>query len=194
MERRTGPVVAVRPMPAALGAAVLLGFFGGLVVAGVVVGIGVPVGPALGAWWNLVFAGLWLAAGAALAGLSWRAASLRFEPDRFVITRPTGWRRRIPWEHVRSVEVATSTDEDGDVTARWLTLVVLRHPDLPVPEMPTVFGEYRMWRRQHFRTVRLGVPLAGKPVDARNRFGRMRHHTRRIVLQELESRGFTVPD
>jgi len=46
---------------------------------------------------------------------------------------------------------------------------------------------------QHFRTIRLGVPLAGRPVDARNRFGRMRYRTRRLVLQELESRGFTVP-
>ncbi|HEY3607300.1 MAG TPA: hypothetical protein VGL06_07350 [Pseudonocardiaceae bacterium] len=195
MERRTGPVVAVRPMPDALTAAVLLGLFGGLVLAGVIVGIGVPVGPALGAWWNLVFAGLWLGGGAVLGALSWRATCLRFEPDHFVITRPTGLRGRIPWEHVRSLEVSTSTNEDGDVMTRWLTLRVLRHPDVPVPEMPSTLGEFRIWRRQNFRIVRLGVALPGaEPVDAHNRFGRMRLRTRLVVLHELESRGFTLPD
>lgn len=194
MERRTDSTVAVRPMPDALAAGIVLGFFGGLVLAGVVVGIGVPVGPPLGAWWKLVFAALWLGGGAVLAALSWRATSLRFEPDQFVITRPTGWRRRIPWEHVRSVNAVTSTNEDGDVTGRWLTLTVLRHPEVPVPEMPMVFGDFVAWQRQHFRTVRLGVRLADKAVDARNRFGRMRQRTRGSVRQELESRGFEVPD
>jgi hypothetical protein len=194
MERRTGPAVAVRPMPDALIAAVLLGFFGGLVLAGLVVGIGVPVGPALGAWWNLVFAGMWLGGGAVLATLCWRATLLRFESDHFVITRPTGWRRRIPWEHVRSLEESPSANEDGDVLTRWLTLLVLRHPGVPVPEMPSVLGEFRIWRRRNFRIVRLGVALPAKPVDAHNRFGRMRLRTRLLVLHELESRGFRLPD
>jgi hypothetical protein len=192
MERRADRGVVVRPMPGALVAGTVLGFFGGLVLAGLVVGIGVPVGPALGDWWNLVFAGVWLGGSALLAALSWRITTLRFEADQFVVTRPTGWRRRIPWEHVQSVRAENSTNEDGDVTMGWLTLEVLRNPDVPVPDMPTVIGEFRTWQRQHFRTVRLGVPLPAKQVDARGRFARMRLRTRQQVLQELESRGLTL--
>jgi hypothetical protein len=184
MERRTDPGVVVRPMPDALVAGAVLGFFGGLALAGLVAGIGVP---ALG-----VFAGVWLGGGALLTTLSWRITTLRFEADHIVITRPTGWRRRIPWEHVQSVRAENTTNEDGDVTIRWLTLEVLRKPDVPVPDMPTVIGEFRTWQRQHFRTVRLGVALPAKPVDARGRLARTRLRTRQQVLQELESRGLTL--
>jgi hypothetical protein len=183
-------------MPGALGAGVLLGFFSGLVLAGVLVGIGVPFGPALGTAWNLVFAAIWLGGGAVLAALSWRVTSLRFEADQLVITRPTGRRRRIPWEHVHSVQAHTSTDEDGDVRARWLSLTVRRNPDVPVPPLPDplTLGAFREWHRAYLRDVPLGVSLARRPVDARTRFGRLRHQTRQVVYRELTARGFEVPD
>jgi hypothetical protein len=181
-------------MPSALIGGGILGFLGGLVLAGLVVGIGVPVGPALGAWWNLVFVAVWLGGGALLGALSWRGTGLRFEDDHIVVARPTGLRGRIAWQHVESVNVDTSTNEDGDVIARWLTLTVLRHPELPVPPMPAVFGEFRVWRREYFRTVRLGVPLPVKAKDARGRFSRQHLRTRRIVREELTARGFDVPE
>lgn len=188
------PPRTVHPMPGALLAGGILGFLGGLALAGIVVGVGVPLGPPLGGWWNLVFAGVWLGGGALLAALSWRANTLRFEPDHLVITRATGLRRRIPWAHVHGIGTGSSFDEDGDVVSRWLTVQVLRHPERPLPPSPSTLGEFRVWRREYIRSFSLNVPLAVKPVDSASRRGRTRYRTRRIVTGELESRGFRIPE
>lgn len=181
-------------MPDAAIAGGILGCAAGLAIAGVVVGVGVPYGPALGAWWNLVFVAVWLLGGGALATWSWKSTGMRFEQDRLVIRRPTGIRKTIPWDHIQSVAISTSTDEDDKVVARWLTLKILRHPDRPVPDMPTVFGPWREWNKEHFRTVRTGVALPKTPKDARNKFGEQRLRTRRAVIAELEARGFEVAE
>jgi hypothetical protein len=193
VDRRPGNRVTIRQMPAAIFSGAILGVLAGVALAGLVVGIGVPLGPPLDKAWNLVFALVWLVGGAAIGTLSWWGRRLRFEPDELVITRPTGRRRHIRWEHVESVGIATAKNEDGDLVQRWLTVTVLRHPETPVPPTPTVLGEFRAWRKQHFRTVRLGVAMPVKATDAHSKFTFMALKVRTEVLRELELRGFQLP-
>jgi hypothetical protein len=182
-------------MPDALLAGIVLGCLGGLVPAAVVIlVIGLPLWSLLGDWWNGVYVAVWLVGWVVLATLSWRTTGLSFGSDHLIVTRPTGMRRRIPWGSVHSFDVATSTDDDGDVVARWLILLVRRDPDEDVPPAPTTLAEVLRWRRRYFRQIRLGVPLPVTPKDATTRSRRMNRATRDAVTHELTARGFAVPD
>ena len=83
-ETGSGPhdPVTIRPMPDALGAAGVHGFFGGFILASTM--LVVPTGP----WWAVILAffAVWFGLGSAIALLSWNLTALRFETDKLVIT------------------------------------------------------------------------------------------------------------
>lgn len=172
MERRARPTVTIRPPGAPLAAGIVGGCYG-LVASGVIVGSAAAIGPSLGGWWALVFLLVWLAGGAALGLLLRRVTYLRFEPDRLVVARPTGVRKIIPWEHVQHVRATFEVNDNVDVRSRWLALGVRRDHDTHV--------------------VRLGVRMPDPGVDAHPSKGLRRLRCYQAVVDELEARGFRIP-
>jgi hypothetical protein len=90
--------------------------------------------------------------GAVVAVTFWLRTSIRFTADHLAFTMLL-WPRRIPWALVDSVTMQNNDDSDADpekVTHRRVLIRYRRDPGSPLPSVPTVFGEYRIWARTHF--------------------------------------------
>jgi hypothetical protein len=96
-------------------------------------------------------------AGAAVAVTSWLRTSIQFTADDLAFTMLL-WPRRILWADVRRVTLQDNYDTDADpeeVTHRRVLIRYRRDPGSPVPPVPSVFGEFRIWERTHFRLMSL---------------------------------------
>jgi hypothetical protein len=144
-----------------------------------------------------------LLVGAVLAVASWLRTSIQFTASDLAVTMLL-WPRRIPWAHVDSVTLQDNYDSDtGDVTYRRVLIRYRRDPGSPLPPMPTVFGEYRIWARTHFRQVSLplffpvsagqSTPGAG-PRKPRTWIGRRADRQREIIREEFAVRGYPLPE
>jgi hypothetical protein len=107
---------------------------------------------------------------------------------------------------VRSVTLQDNYDSDADpeeVTHRRVLVRYRRDPGSPLPPMPTVFGEYRIWARTHFRQVSLPlffrapaddlIPGAGLR-QPRTWIGRRADRQREIIREEFAARGYPLPE
>jgi hypothetical protein len=167
----------------------IMGFITGMVLLLICRLLGAPTGVLVAA----------LLVGAVVAVTSWLRTSIQFTVDDLAFTMLL-WPRRIPWAHVNSVTLQDNYDSDtGDVTHRRVLIRYRRDPGSPLPPMPTVFGEYRIWARTHFRPVSLPlffrVP-AGEltpgavPRQPRTWIGRRADHQRDIIREEFAARGW----
>jgi hypothetical protein len=131
----------------------------------------------LTAWVLLLICGLLgvltavLVMAAALAGVvvavtSWLRTSIQFTADHLAFTMLL-WPRRIPWASVYRVTMQDNYDSDADpeeVTHRRVLIRYRRDPGSPLPPVPDVFGEYRIWARTHFR--QMSLPLFFRVPEA----------------------------
>lgn len=144
-------------------------------------------------------------AGAAVAVTSWLRTSIQFTADDLAFTMLL-WPRRIPWADVRRVTLQDSYDSDADpeeVTHRRVLIRYRRDPGSPVPPVPTVFGEFRIWERTGFRMMSLPlffrVPedqftSAGGPRRPLTWIGRRSDRQREIIREEFAARGHPLPE
>jgi hypothetical protein len=170
-----------------------MGFITGMVLLVICASLGAPAGVLTAA----------LLVGAVVAVASWLRTSIQFTTDDLTVTMLL-WPRRIPWSHVDSVSLQDNYDSDtGDVTHRRVLIRYRRDPGSPLPPMPTVFGEYRIWARTHFRPVSLPLffrvpadqltPGAG-PRQPRTWIGRRAGHQRKTIREEFAARGYPLPE
>lgn len=109
-------------------------------------------------------------------------------------------RRSVPWATIRSITFYDVKDSDTDeVMYRLIQVRYRRHPEQPLPDMPTRLGDFRRWNMAHFRTVHLPLPFPSEEVpeyergDKRpSRLARRRDRLRAIVLRELAARGYDL--
>lgn len=143
--------------------------------------------------------------GAAVAVTSWLRTSIQFTADDLAFTMLL-WPRRIPWADVRRVTLQDNYDSDADpeeVTHRRVLIRYRRDPGSPVPPAPSVFGEFRIWERTHFRLMSLPLffrvpedqftPGAG-PRRPRTWIGRRADRQGEIIREEFAARGYPLPD
>jgi hypothetical protein len=143
--------------------------------------------------------------GAVVAVTSWLRTSIQFTADDLAFTMLL-WPRRIPWTHVAGVTLQDNYDSDADpeeVTHRRVLIRYRRDPGSPLPPMPTVFGEYRIWARAHFLPmslplffpVALGESIPGaRPREARTWIGRRADRQRETIREEFAARGYPLPE
>jgi hypothetical protein len=136
---------------------------------------------------------------------SWLRTSIQFTADDLAFTMLL-WPRRIPWTHVAGVTLQDNYDSDADpedVTHRRVLIRYQRDPGSPLPPMPTVFGEYRIWARAHFLPMSLplsfpvalgeSIPGAG-PREAWTWIGRRADRQRETIREEFAARGYPLPE
>lgn len=146
-----------------------------------------------------------LLVGAVVAVTSWLRTSIQFTADDLAFTMLL-WPRRIPWTHVASVTLQDNYDSDADpeeVTHRRALIRYRRDPGSPLPPMPTVFGEHRIWARTHFLPMSLPlffrVPAdqltsGAGPRRPRTWIGRRADRQREILREEFAARGYPLPE
>lgn len=124
--------------------------------------------------------------------------SIGFTADALIAESMLG-RRSIPWAAIRGIAFDEVTDSDtAEVVYRMIAVRYLREPGRPLPEAPTVFGEFREWNKAYFRTVRLPLPFPPTQADGArrdkpaSRLARRRERMRAIVLRELAGRGYNL--
>jgi hypothetical protein len=132
------------------------------------------------------------------ATLSLRS-SIRFTADALELGLTFG-RRRIPWADIRDVTYYDVTGSDTDeVHHRLISVRYRRDPQRDPPPMPTRFGEFRQWNKEHFRTVHLPLSFPAPPSASRRqerdaRLTRRRRHQRQVILREFAARGYHLPE
>lgn len=147
------------------------------------------------AWPGPVTALVFVVVFAGVTWLSWLRTSVRFEPDRVVITRLLLPNQHIPWSGVCQSRIDTVLDDDGErVLYRYARLAVLRDPDKPPAPMPTTPSEYRTWRRRTYRDVSVLVRFPDSPDAAppTGRFAEVILRNREIVRSEFTAHGFPL--
>ena len=142
-------------------------------------------------------------AGAAVAVTSWLRTSIQFTADDLAFTMLL-WPRRIPWADVRRVTLQDNYDSDADpeeVTHRRVLIRYRRDPGSLVPPVPSVFGEFRIWERTHFRLMSLPLFFRvpgdqftsdGGPRRPLTWIGRRSDRQREIIREEFAARGYLL--
>lgn len=149
------------------------------------------------AWPGLAEALAFVVVFAGLTWSSWLRTSVRFEPDRVVVTRLLRPSQRIPWSRVCQSHIETVLDDDGErILYRYARLAVLRDPDTPPTPMPTTPPEYRTWRRRTYRDVSVLVRFPNSPDAAppSGRFAEVILRNREIVRSEFTAHGFPLAE
>jgi hypothetical protein len=140
--------------------------------------------------------------GAAVAVTSWLRTSIQFTAGDLAFTMLL-WPRRLPWADVRRVTLQDNYDSDADpeeVTHRRVLIRYRRDPGSPVP---SVFGEFRIWERAHFRLMSLPLFFRvpedqftsdGGPRRPLTWIGRRSDRQREIIREEFAARGYPLPE